>query len=164
MKRIIIFSILLTTAFSASSQLKGFSFGPYIEAVWPSGKFDETHHNGFGAGVNADIKLGNIGLTGSVGVLRFGGRQIETADGREKIKSLTALPLRLGLKYHLVPLLYLKLESGLANHTADDDNSFVLAPGVGVRVLGLDVQLKYETWTNSQVTRSFWGLKGGFNF
>ena len=41
--------------------------------------------------------------------------------------------------------------------------AFLVAPGVGIRVLGLDVAAKYEAWFRDG-TRGFFGLKAGYNF
>lgn len=155
--------ILATTSIAAFSQLKGFSIGPYVERAIPTGSFESRYNNGWGAGVGADIKLpGKLGLTGSVGVIRFGGKTIQHAQGQEKLAALTATPIRIGLKYRL-PLVYLKMETGSARLNDDQGNGFILSPGIGVRILGLDVQAKYETWIRSN-SYSFYGLKASYNF
>jgi len=148
----------------AQSQLKGFSLGPFVEAGWPTGSFQETNKNGYGAGFGADIRLGKIGLTGSVGYMHFGGKTIfKEEQGLVDMPSIKAVPVRLGLKYRIVPALYVKMESGVAKFTGGDQSAVIISPGIGVRLLGLDFQAKYEMWKNDQ-TYSFWGLKAGINF
>jgi hypothetical protein len=151
------------TCTQASAQLKGFSIGPYIEAAKPLGHLDETNKNGGGLGLNADIRLGKIGITGSAGFMHFPGKTIETNEGAKQTPAINVIPIRAGLKYRLAPVLYAKLEGGMANYTNNDGSAFILSPGIGLRILGLDVQAKYETWINNG-TRSFWGLKAGYNF
>lgn len=155
--------LLLSCSIVVNAQLKRFSLGPYVEAGFPVGDFRDTHNTGYGVGLNADIKLiAGLGVTGSVGYMRFGGLHNPATD--DKYPALSAIPVRVGLKYQLISILYVKLESGAANFTGDNSGSAViLAPGVGIRVLGLDVQAKYEAWFKDGTT-GFFGLKGGYNF
>lgn len=157
--------LLLLMSSSAFAQLKRFSIGPYVEAGWPTGDFDDTHKTGIGAGLNADIKLlAGFTATGSVGYMRFPGKTITTATGEEEVPNLSAIPVRVGLKYKLVSVLYVKLECGAANFTGDNNGSaFILSPGVGVRVLMFDLQAKYEAWFKDG-TNGFPGLKASINF
>lgn len=158
-------SLLLLSA-GASAQLKGFGIGPYAEAGWPVGDLKETHKQGFGAGLSADIRLpGKIGITGSVGYMQFNGKTINAPEGGYDIADLKAFPIRAGLKFRPVPLIYLKMEGGAANFTGSNSGSaFILSPGIGIRVLGLDVQAKYETWLKDGMNSAFWGVRAGFNF
>jgi hypothetical protein len=155
--------IMLFLSLTGQSQLKGFSVGPFAEAGWPAGSFKETNKNGYGAGVGADIRLGKIGFTGSVGYMHFAGKTINKGGENIDMPSINAVPVRVGLKYRIVPALYAKLESGVAKFTGDAQQAFIIAPGIGIRFLGIDVQAKYEIWKNEQAY-SFWGLKAGINF
>jgi hypothetical protein len=160
----VIYSVLaivpvLLISLSSHAQLKGFSIGPYAEAAWPTGDFSETHKNGFGAGLNADIKLpGKLGLTGSAGYMHFGGKTV----GNTKMPAINAFPVRAGLKFRMIPLIYFKVEGGVATFTGDEGSAFIISPGVGIRILGLEVQAKYEAWMKNDYR--FWGIKAGFNF
>lgn len=145
------------------AQLKGFSFGPYAELAKPMGQFDDTHKNGLGAGLSADIRLGKWGLTGSAGFIHFPGKSVAPNGGTKDIPDINAFPIRAGFKYRLVPIVYVKLEGGVANFTKGNGSAVIVSPGIGLRILGLDVQGKYEAWMND-VTNSFWGLKVGYNF
>lgn len=162
MKCVIILALVFVTI-AGNAQLKGFSLGPYAEIARPTGNFEESHKNGYGAGLGADIRLGKIGFTGSVGYMQFSGRTIHTGDGEAKMSSIKAVPMRVGLKYRFIPALYAKLESGVAKFTGGNESAFIFSPGIGVRILGLDLQAKYEIWKAEQ-TYSFLGLKAGFNF
>ena len=144
---------------SVQAQLKGFSIGPYVEGVWPTGGFENTHKRGIGAGVGADLKLpAQLGLSASLGYLHIPGNRI---DGG-KIEAVNAVPVRAGIKYRFTGM-YLKLESGVAKHMNEGVAPVIIAPGIGVRVLGLDIQGKFETWIKSD-TWSFWGLKASYQF
>ena len=157
---LIISTLFIAFAIPAKSQLKGFSIGPYAEMAWPAGDFQKTHKNGLGAGLSADIKLpGKLGLTGSAGYIHFAGKSFD--DGKNP--AVNAFPIRAGLKYRPLPLIYFKLEAGNAQFTGNNNGAaFLLSPGIGVRILGIDVQAKYETWFRDG-NYSFWGLRAGLN-
>lgn len=166
--------IAATCMFSstANAQLKGFSIGPYAEIGTPVGDFKETHNSGFGGGLNADIKLiAGFGVTGSAGFMYFSGKDytVTTSLGSTTIEaeSIKALPVRVGLKYKFgFPLLYVKAEGGTATFVGGDayeGTAGIFAPGIGIRVLGLDVEAKYEMWFK-EGTSSFLGLKASYHF
>jgi hypothetical protein len=166
MKNTKISILLFLTIFlmnSLSAQMKGFSIGAFVEGGKPTGEFANTHDKGIGAGATADIKLpGNLGLTGSVGYMRFGGKIIQKEDGTEKMPTITAMPIRAGLKYRF-PLIYTKLEGGVANFSNEEKTAIIVSPGIGFRLMGLDIQVKHETWVNDKA-KGFWGVRAGYNF
>lgn len=169
MKKIVSFSvvfIMLSALYSpCMAQLKGFGIGPFVEAGWPTGNFQDTHKMGLGAGIGADIKLpGKLGLTGSLSYMQFNGKTITTPEGDRVMPDIKAVPIRAGLKYRVLPLLYFKLEGGVANYTGGDGSAFIASPGIGLRILGFDFQGKYEAWLKDGNTYAFWGLKAGINF
>lgn len=164
---VIISVVMLATVIPASAQLKGFSIGPYVETGWPTGDLKDTHKQGFGGGFSADIRLpGKIGVTGSVGYMQFNGKTIDIPEsGITKSPALKAFLIRAGLKFRALPLVYLKMEGGAANFTGSESGSaFILSPGIGVRVLGIDVQAKYEAWLKDGMNNAFWGIRAGINF
>ena len=159
---LLIFSLTILSQL-AHAQLKGFSIGPYAERAWPRGNFATLYNNGLGAGVGADVKLpGKLSLTGSLGLIKFTGKEFQKEGVSEKMATLTATPIRVGLKYRL-PLVYFKLEGGSARMNDEKGGGMILSPGAGIRILGLDVQVNYESWirTNSY---SFWGLRASYHF
>ncbi len=154
---IILANLLALMPLTLKAQWKGFSFGPYMEAAWVKGDFATMNKNGVGAGLAADLKIGGkTNLMGSVGYLRFG-RKSESGS-----TALSAVPIRIGLKYRL-PVIYLKLESGSAKMNEDRGTAVILSPGIGFRILGLDVQGSYETWLADE-GRSFASLKIAYHF
>ncbi len=163
MRCLTIITILFLLQSQANAQLKGFSFGGYLEAARPVSEFGNTHNNGLGAGVTADVRLGQWGLTGSAGYMRFGGKAVSLQDGAYKAEAISAIPIRAGIKFRPLPLLYVKMETGTARISGDEGEALILSPGVGLRFLGLDVQFKYESW-RGEVNRNFWGLRAGYNF
>ncbi len=161
--KILLGTVFLFTTVVTNAQLKGFSIGPYAEMAWPAGDFEKTHKTGLGAGLGADIRFGKIGFTGSAGYLQFPGTTTNTTEGSIKNQALAAFPLRAGIKFRPLPFIYFKLESGAANLTKNRGSVFILAPGMGVRLLGLDIMAKYETWKKEE-SFSFWAVKLGYNF
>jgi hypothetical protein len=169
----LLLAVLLGASSNSQAQLKRFSIGPYVEAGFPVGDLGDTHNTGIGAGLNADIKLiAGFGVTGSVGYMRFPGKKgVSVSDGQGNTittdyTALQAIPVRLGVKYKFpFPLLYLKVEGGVANRVGKDNDGapIIFAPGIGIRFLGLDVEAKYEAWIKDG-TAGFFGLKAGYNF
>jgi hypothetical protein len=169
----LLLAVLLGASSNSQAQLKRFSIGPYVEVGTPVGDLKDTHNTGYGVGLNADIKLiAGFGVTGSVGYMRFGGKKdVMITDGAGNTTSfdysaLQAIPVRVGVKYKFpFPLLYVKVEGGVANRVGKDNDGapIIFAPGVGIRFLGLDVEAKYEAWIKDG-TAGFFGLKAGFNF
>jgi hypothetical protein len=118
-----------------------------------------------GAGIGADIKLpGKWGVTGSVAYMRFNGKEISTSEGNIKAPAIKAVPFRAGIKYRALPLLYLKMETGIANYSGERNSAVIASPGIGLRLLNFELQGKYEAWIGSNETNAFWGIKAGFNF
>jgi hypothetical protein len=158
-----LFIMAVVVSTTASAQLKGFSIGPYIEAAWPAGNFKKMNGTGSGIGLTADINLpGKWSVTGSAGYLHFR-RPDDNRHSETTNETIKALPLRAGLKYKLLPLIYLKAEAGSARLLNDEGASFILSPGVGVRLLGLDIQGNYETWVRDKST-NFWSLRLAYHF
>ncbi|MBO9619570.1 MAG: outer membrane beta-barrel protein [Niabella sp.] len=152
----------------ASAQLKGFSIGPYGEIAFPTGDFQKNFKLGGGLGAQADIRLiKSWAATGSIGYMYFRGKDVTdpTTGNQYKVPDLKAVPIRVGIKYRPIPLLYLKLESGTAALSGKNysGSAFILSPGVGLKILGFDFQAKYEAWMKDG-TKSFFGLKAGWNF
>src|SRR6476661_9916108 len=155
MKTYLLPAIFLFIGYQSNAQLKGFSVGPYAEIIWPMGSIKETNTNGIGGGINADIRVGKIGITGSAGFIHFGARSMTNNEGT-KSSAIDAFPIRAGIKYRLVPTIYVKLEGGVARYINSSNSSAILSPGIGIRILGLDLEGKYETWINRG---SGWGVK-----
>jgi len=160
MKRILLAFVLLFAASGVHAQLKGFSIGPYIEAAWPEGDFRARNGNGQGIGVTADLRLpARWSLTASAGYLYF--RKPTAPEHLQDARSVSSLPLRAGIKYRL-PVVYLKAEAGTVRYLNGEGASVILSPGVGIRILGLDVQGSYESWLRDQ--DRFWSLRLAYHF
>lgn len=157
--RTFMFLALVLTASVATAQIKPFSIGPYLERSWLEGNRSVSHKDGLGIGLSADIRLSErIGLTGSAGYLQFSGRS--TDDGKQA--AIKAFPVRAGLKFRPIPLIYFKMETGPANLQNNTGDGWLFSPGVGFRLLGIDVQGKYEIWSGGSGVK-FWGIRAAFH-
>jgi hypothetical protein len=154
---------IVIACMQSNAQLKIFGIGPYAELATPVGDMKETNKGGIGAGLAIDIRLSKIALIGSAGFLHFGGRDADNEGHLVSTPAINAIPIRVGLKYYMAHLFYLKLESGTANYLGGDKTAVIFSPGIGIRLLGLDVQAKYESWIKNG-SNNFWGLKAGYSF
>lgn len=162
MKQLLFLFITSIISVAAAAQLKGFSLGPYIEAAWPTGNFKKTTGTGLGIGLTADVNLpGKWSATGSAGYLHF--RKLNDATHPvDSGETINALPLRAGVKYKL-PLIYFKVEGGSAKMLNGESAPIIFSPGVGLRMLGVDIQGAYETWFRDKST-NFWSLRLAYHF
>lgn len=148
---------------SCKAQLKIFGIGPYAEIGSPTGEFRQTNKSGIGAGLGIDIRLSRIALIGSAGFMHFGAKQVNTSEGLHEASAINAVPIRAGFKFYYARLFYLKLESGMANYLNGNNSALILSPGIGIRLLGLDLQAKYESWIKNG-SNSFWGIRAAYSF
>ncbi|TCJ18776.1 hypothetical protein EPD60_03175 [Flaviaesturariibacter flavus] len=167
MKNIItasLFAAACCAGSTASAQLKPFSFGPYVEAAFPSGAMSDAQNTGYGLGLSLDVKLPvKFNITGSAGFMHFGGKDFPGV-ANASYPAVNVLPVRVGAKYRFSGIFYGALETGAVfavdNKTAKK-TSGILAPAFGVRFVNLDFRAKYESWFNE---RSFWGLQAALRF
>ncbi|SFW25035.1 hypothetical protein [Chitinophaga sancti] len=163
----LLLALFCVIGFQSQAQLKRFSIGPYVETGVPTGDYKDIYNAGWGGGLNADIKLiAGLGVTGSAGYMRFSGKSFDVNGVTNKLPTLQAFPVRVGVKYKFpFPLLYVKAEGGTATYVGDGSGTATLfAPGIGIRFLGLDVEAKYEAWFKDGDHMGFFGLKAGYNF
>lgn len=158
LQNLVLFTLLLS-GMQVKAQIKPFSLGPYLERAWLTENHSITHKDGLGIGLSADIRLSDrIGLTGSAGYLQFSGRSMQEG----KAAAVKAYPVRAGFKFRPVPFIYFKMETGPANIKDESGKTWMLSPGVGIRLLGLDIQGKYEVWPGKN-DLNFWGMRVAFH-
>ncbi|RYY64820.1 MAG: hypothetical protein EOO12_08610 [Chitinophagaceae bacterium] len=173
MKYSIRIACLAATAFLCAprveAQVKPFSFGVYAEAGFPTGSMSNSNTTGYGAGINAEVKLpASLSATASFGFMHFGGSDVVINGVNAQYPALNAFPLRVGAKYRL-KVFYVALETGAVFSSLPDKNDFskdrttgLLAPAIGVRFANIDIRGKYESWLDAN--GQFWGLQASLKF
>jgi hypothetical protein len=156
-------TVSLRAQVPAAAVLKAVSVGPYAEMAYPTGKMADMRNNGFGFGVAADIRLPiPVGLTGSAGFMSFGGKDIPDMPSA-RYETLQGFPLRIGVKWSRGPI-YTVLETGSVSVSKGGSGTTALfAPGIGLRILKIDVRAKYETWFRSGEAQ-FFSVMGSLRF
>jgi hypothetical protein len=147
----------------------GARFGIGGDLILPVGSFGESTKIGTGGSLLLQLPLAtDLRLTVGVAYL--------TIEGKEKFVGIKNreryVPIKTGLKYFFTENIYGAGELGVALSTANGSGSgtaFAYSPGIGVEfpVAGahsVDVGLRFEGWSRSNGTRSFLGLRAGFNF
>lgn len=154
---------LLGLAQRLSAQHQHLRWGPYAELGLPAGRMSSAQAGGLGAGLQAELRLpAGLALDGSAGYLRFAANAQDTASGGPS--ALSAAVFRAGARLKLLTPLYLKLETGrvLYLHGASG-GAMLWAPGLGLQLLGLDLEAKYELW-ETPYRSGFLGLKLAYLF
>lgn len=140
--------ILLATT-SVSAQLgivkrPKLSLGANFIYAMPQGSFSDAHQQGIGGEVYGGLGLGSTYLLASVGVVSF--------KGQPNYNTLTSTPIKVGLKkYFLLKKIFINADAGIATIKVNDvsANAFTAGFGAGVRLLGLEAALYYNTFKNN---------------
>lgn len=109
----------------------------------PTGDFKNAGYNyGLGGEAGAGVSLlSKTFVTGSVGFNTFN----NTIDG---VKNLKATPIKFGVRQYLVArMLFLKADAGVAAVKGDGnaESKFTMGAGVGVKLVGLNLGMDYNT-------------------
>nr|WP_226904964.1 hypothetical protein [Pedobacter schmidteae] len=140
-----------------------------LDAGIPVGDYKDVADYGLGISLLYQKPVAsNLNITGNVGYLRFHGPAIYSGI---KYKE-GYVPIKAGARYFLVPHIFAAGELGISISTANGYGSgtaFAYAPGIGAEFPiskngMLDVGLRYENWSRSGGTRSFGGIRVGYNF
>jgi hypothetical protein len=172
MKRILLIAaagFLMLTSGKAQTKGRESTIGLGLDAVVPVGDYKNVADYGLGISLLYQKPVTeNLNITGNVGYLRFHGpavfNNIKYKEGY--------VPMKAGARYFVIPGLYGAGELGVAIPTANGYGSgtaFIYAPSLGTvfkvtRAGSLDIGIRYENWARSGGTRSFGGLRAGYNF
>lgn len=139
-------------------------WGPYAELGLPAGRMTSAQAGGLGGGLQLELRLPlALALDGSAGYLRFASGTPDTASATGPT-ALSAAVFRVGARLKLLTPLYLKLETGKVLYLHGSSGSATLwAPGLGLQLLGLDIEAKYEVW-EAPYRAGFLGLKLAYLF
>lgn len=146
-----------------------------VDAGIPVGDFNKTHNFNLGGSVQADIPVvKSLFVTVNAGYDNFFGKTINGVD----VNNINLIPVKAGLKYFLIPSLYVQGEAGASFLTNKDQlgatksAAFVYAPQVGVLLpVGgksfIDAGVRFESnsaFVNNGSQLNFIGLRLAYAF
>lgn len=172
MKRILLIAVaglLMFNKVNAQSKPEDSKIGLGLDAAFPVGSYKNVADYALGVSLLYQNEVArHLRITGNVGYLRFHGpavfSNIKYKEGY--------VPIKAGVRYFVLKQLFLTGELGVAIPTANGYGSgtaFVYTPGLGTEIPvtktgSLDIGLRYENWARSNSTRSFLGIRAGYNF
>ena len=145
------------------------SFG--FDAAAPVGDFSDFHKFGLGLSVQFQTPIAkNLNFTASVGYLNFTGKEyLRTGYLIIKENNLSAVPVKVGVRYFISDKFYAGAELGAAFGTSDNAGTMaVYSPNIGFQLplankKAIDLGLRYEGWANNG-SSAFVGLRAAYNF
>lgn len=162
---LIILSSLRVDAQSVLMKKPGIILGADIIYSMPKGNFNTTYEFGLGGELLGGVGFGSTYLTGSIGITGYNSRP-------EYPNNLTVIPIKAGLrKYLFFKKIFVNADLGQSTLKFNKTSSkaFTAGFGGGVRLLGFEVSLYYNTFKNNAgYTKSGFSnnvqLKAGWNF
>ncbi|MFC6102653.1 hypothetical protein [Olivibacter domesticus] len=175
-----LFSLVVLTLFTitagnvyAQSPIK---FGIGVEGGIPVGDASDSYSASAGVSLNVRVPLPvtNLDIIGSVGYQQWFLKG-EVKDAIElqglDVSNYGLLPIRVGARYGfgLLPI-FAKFDLGPAItvkeviDNADSGTAMSYSPGIGTKLGPLEAELKYDIYTKSGDTGSFFGLKLSYYF
>jgi hypothetical protein len=162
-------AITATKAQTGDPAMEGPKFGIGTDFAFPMGSFKDQTNYGVGASLLYQHPVSkNLSITGNVGYLELNGKKtilnLKYSEG--------FIPVKAGARCFLAENIYGGAELGVSISTASGNGSgtsFIYVPAVGVAFPVsdkgvVDVGIRYESWTRSSSTRSFIGIRAGYNF
>jgi hypothetical protein len=170
-----------TTSTSTSTTTKdGIRYSIGVEAGIPVGSLKDSHKWNLGGSVQADIPVASqLFVTVNAGFNNIFGKKDVGGIAGADVENIQLLPVKAGLKYFVIPNLYVQGEAGAAfllnkdKTGVDKSTAFVYAPQIGVQFPVsangnfIDAGVRYEATTkytsgvdDSKV--SFLGVAYGF--
>ena len=173
----IIATVLFLFFYIVSIQAQQIQIGLAPEINFPTGNASNISGIGVGAALMAEVSVSpKYAVSASGGYNLFVGKKYFG----NRIQNISAVPVKLGLKYYSAPEFYLEGQVGAAFHqSSTSKTSFVWSPGfgtyfkTGANKQKVMVGLRYEGWTNATynsnsalntISFSFIGLKLGYQF
>ncbi|HKG08787.1 MAG TPA: hypothetical protein VKB19_20115 [Pedobacter sp.] len=159
----------ISVSVTRGQSVKDSKLGIGAEFLLPFGDNAGLVDYGVGASLQYQHTLAEqVRLSLSVGYIDFSGKEVFVGVKYDE----GYVPIKAGLKYFISTYIYAAGEGGVAISTANGSGSgtaFAYSAGAGTEFpVGqsntLDFGLRYEGWSRSNGTRSFAGLRAGFNF
>ncbi|MHA4894764.1 hypothetical protein ACXZ1K_08435 [Pedobacter sp. PWIIR3] len=159
----------LVGSLAVHAQKSGPVVGIGFDFAFPQSNFG--NHASYGAGPSIVFQNGiskNLNYTISLAYLKFNGDgEFVNVKYREGF-----VPIKVGLRYFFGEYLYGGGDAGVSLSSANGSGSgtsFAYAPTIGAafpvsKSGSLDFGIRYEGWSRSTGTRSFIGLRAGYNF
>lgn len=173
MKKTLLSIALIIGLVSASSivnaQSGRFSLG--AELALPMGDFADVISTGFGASFRYEAPIGdNLGFTGNLGYLTFGGKDTEFLGTTVEGESSFLIPVQVGLKYYFMEQqegfyghvllgvhMYettefdVDLTTGVITEETSMESAFSYAPEIGYHLANWDFGLRYQMFSVNTV-------------
>lgn len=172
-----------TTSTSTSTTTKdGIRYSIGVEAGIPVGSFKDAYKWNLGGSVQADIPVASqLFVTVNAGFNNVFGKKDVLGVAGADVPNVQLLPVKAGLKYFVIPNLYVQGEAGAAfllnkdKVGYDKSTAFVYAPQIGVQFPisangnFIDAGVRYEATTKyttdvNQTKVSFLGLRVAYGF
>jgi hypothetical protein len=168
-KQLFIFTIIFVSIFlfgvSAKAQLKkpGIELGGNFIYGTPKGKFADAYNFGVGGELYGGVGLGSTYLIATIGITGY------KAQSQNEAGTMVSRPVTLGLKkYFLLKKLFINADAGASSVKVSNTtySGFTGGVGAGVRLLGLEAGLYYNTFKNpfSNGYNNSLNAKIGFGF
>lgn len=140
-----VLSFIVISGFSQLGRKQFFTVSLGIEGSKTTGSFSNTHSIGLGASAQAELALNKaVRFTAYAGYLNFFGKTVQQPEGEFKYASISQIPLLAGLRwYPATKVLYFSGQLGTSIFNRGYGSAFTYAPGVGIRLIGTDIMLRY---------------------
>jgi hypothetical protein len=140
--------LVSTISITAPAQLfkkPGITFGANLYFANPQGDFKNEYKGGLGGEVKGGVGLGNTYVVATLGYTAF------AAKSGNEFGTLTSKPMKIGIKrYFLAKRLFINSDLGVTNlkdkTMSTSTTSFSKGIGGGVRLLGMEAALYYDSW------------------
>jgi Outer membrane protein beta-barrel domain len=162
---------LLCTKASAQSSDSKFRFGIGVDGLLPVGSL--TNSVNFGLGITPRLQYSvsdKFALTFTSGFYHFFSKQIHLTSPLGVVFTgkydLDIVPVKAGVKYFVLPNIYLAGEAGVGFEVEDGGGpaDLVLSPGIGYASKSWDVGLRYENFHNNTGSIGVFGLRVAYGF
>ncbi len=162
------FFLMLNYA-AAQTKNRESKLGLGVDMAIPTGAYQDQADYGLGFSLLYQKPIADhLSIIGNVGYLRFHGpavyNDIKYKEGY--------VPIKTGARYFIARYFFATAELGVTIPTANGYGSgtaFAYAPGIGAsfpvsKTGTLDIGIRYENWSRTDGTRSFGGIRAGYNF
>lgn len=170
----IIAPVFLGNNAKAQSNDSKFRLGIGVDGLVPAGNLSNTEN--FGLGITPRLQYNidkQFSLTFTSGFYHFFSKNIPLnvplGNGSSAILSdfkLQIVPVKGGLKYFVLPDLYLAAEAGAGFEVEDGGGpvDLILSPSIGFTSKSWDIGLRYENFRGSNSSAGVFGMRIAYGF